>query len=157
MAKISIKKYNELVRRLSAEGFTPRTQGAVLSTIYARIVIPPELKRGGELMTYKEAVAFLYKRFPEYKGRYSYQEYQTELKNLYKELRGERTYRSFMNTKRKQYQRTVDEAFGKGYMDIDEYSTEYLRDILNEAWRQAKNDPDGSSSFSEYLHQLLLE
>lgn len=143
------------MRRLTSEGYTTKTQGAVLSTIYARIVIPPEMKRGGELMTYKEAKEFLFKRFPGYHGSYTYEDYQTELKNLYAELRGQRTYRAFINTKRKEYQRTIDEAFGKGYMDIDEYSTEYLRNILNEAWSMAKEDRDGSSSFAEHLHYLV--
>lgn len=156
MAAISIKQYNALVRRLTSEGYTPRTQGAVLSTIYARVVIPPELNRGGELMTYKEAVDFLFRRFPEYKGKYTYEQYKADLKGLYSELRGQRTYKAFINTKRRQYQREIDGVFGKGYFDIDEYSTEYIRDILNEAWRLAKHDPDGSASFAEHLQQILL-
>lgn len=155
MANISIKKYNELVRRLSSEGYTAKTQGSVLSTIYARIIIPPEMKRGGELMTYKEAKEFLFKRFPGYHGTYTYEDYQAELKALYTELRGQRTYSSFIKTKRKEYQRSIDEAFGKGYMDIDEYSTAYLRDILNKAWNMAREDPDGSSSFADHLQELI--
>lgn len=151
-----IEKYNELVRRLSREGYTARTQQAVLSTIYGSIVIPPELSRGGEVMTYEEAASFYERRTKRPRSEYTRSFYDQEVHDLFEELGDEVTYEGYIDSKRQQYQRSIDEVFGVGYMDIDEYSTEYLREILNEAWRLAKEDSDGSLSFAKYLTQLLL-
>lgn len=154
---ITIEGYNALVRKLSEQGYTVRTQQAILSTIYGSIVIPPELSRGGEVMTYEEAARFFEARTKRPRSEYTRAFYDQEVRDLFAELGDEVTYEGFLAEKRRQYQRSIDEAFGEGYMDIDEYSTEYLREILNEAWRLAKEDPDGSSSFAAYLNQILME
>lgn len=155
MARVSIKRYNELVNRLKSEGYTAKTQQAVTSTIYSRVVIPPELKRGGEIRTYKESLEYLRKTFPNYDARrYTHELYLRELKGLYDSLRGERTYSAYMNTKRRQYRRSIEIAFNKK-VNIKGYTTNQLRDLLNEAWSQAREDPDGSSSFGEHLRQIL--
>lgn len=157
MARVSIKSYNELVRRLKAEGFTPRTMQAALGSYYSVIVFPQELKRGGEIRTYKEVKAYIAKNFPNMTGRYNYSKYQSLLKSLYRDLRGERTYNAYMNTKRRQYQRSIDIEFGAGKFNVSEYTLPEIRDILNEAWRAAREDPDGSPTFGEHLQQLLYQ
>lgn len=157
MARVSIKRYNELVRRLKAEGFTPRTMQATLGTYYSVIVFPQELKRGGEIRTFKEVKEYIAKNFPTMTGRYNYSMYQAQLKSLYSELRGERTYNAYMNTKRRQYQRSIDIAFGAGKYNVRDYTLPEIRDMMNEAWRSAREDPDGSASFGEHLQQLLMQ
>lgn len=157
MARVSIKRYNELVKRLKAEGYTAKTQQAVTSTIYSRVVIPPELKRGGEIRTYKESIEYLHKNFPKYDTRrYTHEVYVRELKGLYDSLRGERTYNAYMNTRRRQYRRSIEIAFNKK-VNIKGYTTDQLRDLLNVAWSQAREDPDGSSSFGDHLKQILYQ
>lgn len=157
MARVSIKGYNELVKRLKSEGYAAKTQQAVISTIYSRVVVPPELKRGGEIRTYKESIEYLHKNFPNYDARrYTHDEYLSELQELYKSLRGERTYNAYMNTRRRQYRRSIEIAFGKK-VNIKGYTTEQLRDLLNVAWSQAREDPDGSSSFGDHLREILYQ
>lgn len=108
-------------------------------------------------MTYEEAARFYEHRTKRPRSEYTRAFYEQEVHDLFDELGKEATYEGYIEMKREGYQRSIDEAFGAGYMDIDEYSTEYLREILNEAWRLAKEDPDGSSSFAEYLAQLIGE
>lgn len=108
-------------------------------------------------MTYEEAAAFYEKRTKRPRAQYTRDFYETEVHDLFEELGNEATYEGYIEVKREQYQRSIDEAFGQGYMDTDEFSTTFLREILNEAWRLAKEDPDGSSSFANYLEQLIME
>lgn len=157
MARISIKRYNELVRRLKAEGFTPRTMQAALGSYYSVILFPQEVKRGGEIRTFKEVKEYIAKNFPTMTGRYDYSRYQAQLKSLYRDLRGERTYNAYMNLKRKQYQRSIDIALGAGNYYVRDYTLPEIRDILNEAWRASREDPDGSPTFGAHLQQLLMQ
>lgn len=159
----SIKKFNASVRQLVSEGYIAPTQKAVAQMLYPGVVIPNELKRGGEVMTYREALAVAEKFKPNAKKWYPYERYLSELKGLKEELGKQFTYQGFKDAKRAEYKRSIDIVFGEGVFDISQLSTEELRDLLNDVWDRVKSgsngqvDSIGSASFEMHLKEALHE
>lgn len=157
MARFNMKQFNLDIDRLKLMGLTPRTEMAVSQTIYNQIVGEVGTKQSGYILTYREATTRL-KRKGLLQGYFTYDYYKGLRNALIGELKekGELTYSSTLQTRRGTYESEIRENLGyvEGLSDIP---FEDLRDILNEAWTQTKDDIDGSATFAEHLRQVLFD
>lgn len=155
----SIAQFNRNIEEITSKGYTYPTQMRYESTIHSRILVPPELKGAGKIRTYKEAIEYANKRGVDLAKFYSHDDYIQELKELKEYLGKKFTPKGFYKEKREGYKAQIEDAFQESAYDfnIDNYTTENLREILNEAWNRAKEDPDGSPTFYEHLMEVLKE
>lgn len=151
--KFNIERYNKMVRELKNMGYMAPTELIKYPSMFGDLVFGREQKRSGEVRTYAELAEYRTKKGWRY---YDEATYYDELNALRKELGVEYSKQGFLKTKREQYKRSIDTAFGMdNAIDISSMSTEELRDILNDAWRLTRADPDGSPSFYEHLIEVL--
>lgn len=156
----SISQFNRNIEEITSKGYTYPTQMRYESTIHSRILVPPELKGAGKVRTYKEAIEYANKRGVDLAKFYSHDDYIQELKELKEYLGKKFTPKGFYQDRRENYKAQIEDAFQKNYTDgydIESFTTEELREVLNEAWKRAKDDPDGSPTFYEHLMEVLKE
>lgn len=151
--KFNVNRYNKVVRELKSEGYRAPTELVKYPSLFGDLVFGNESKRSGEVRTYQELVNYRKKKGWRY---YSEDTYYKELNALRKELGSDYSKKGFLESKKAEYKRSIDTAFGyENAIDVDAIPLEDLRDILNEAWRATKADPDGSPTFYEHLIEVM--
>lgn len=149
---------NKLINRIKSEGWTYPTEYAYVSDAFARIVIPSGRKGAGTIRTMKQANDYLIKKYGSEAILFTQEEYDEELTSLRSVLSDRLTYRDYM---RKERQNMIDiiydalEYMGVEYIDVSNISNEQMKDAIERASRDTKNDSRGSPQFYEYLMSYL--
>ena len=148
---------NKLINRIKSEGWTYPTEYAYISDAFARIVIPSGRKDAGTIRTMKQANDYLTKKYGSEAILFTQEEYDEELTNLRSALSGRLTYRDYMHKQRQNMIEIIEEAMDKTgeYVDVRNISNEQMKDAIERASRDAKNDSRGSPQFYEYLMSYL--
>ena len=148
---------NKLINRIKSEGWTYPTEYAYISDAFARIVIPSGRKDAGTIRTMKQANDYLTKKYGSEAILFTQEEYDEELTNLRSALSDRLTYRDYMHKQRQNMIEIIEEAMDKTgeYVDVRNISNEQMKDAIESASRDAKNDSRGSPQFYEYLMSYL--
>lgn len=148
---------NKLINRIKSEGWTYPTEYAYVSDAFARIVIPSGRKGAGTIRTMKQANEYLTKKYGSEAILFTQEEYNEELTNLRSALSGSLTYRGYMRKERQNMIEIIEEAmeYTGEYVDFRHISSEQMKDAIEHASRDAKNDSRGSPQFYEYLMSYL--
>lgn len=148
---------NKLINRIKSEGWTYPTEYAYVSDAFARIVIPSGRKGAGTIRTMKEANDYLIKKYGSEAILFTQEEYDEELTKLRSVLSDRLTYRNYMGKERQNMIEIVEEAMDitGEYVDVSNISNEQMKDAIERANRDAKNDSRGSPTFYEYLMSYL--
>lgn len=148
---------NKLINRIKSEGWTYPTEYAYVSDAFARIVIPSGRKGAGTIRTMKQANEYLTKKYGSEAILFTQQEYDEELTNLRSVISDRLTYRDYMHKERKNMIEIIEEAMDNTgeYVDVRSISNEQMKDAIERASRDAKNDSRGSPQFYEYLMSYL--
>lgn len=148
---------NKLINRIKSEGWTYPTEYAYVSDAFARIVIPSGRKGAGTIRTMKQANEYLIKKYGSEAILFTQEEYDEELTNLLSVISDSLTYRDYMRKERKKMIEIIEEAMEKTeeYVDVRHISNEQMKDAIEHASRDAKNDSRGSPKFYEYLMSYL--
>lgn len=148
---------NKLINRIKSEGWTYPTEYAYISDAFARIVIPSGRKGAGTIRTMKQANDYLIKKYGSDAIIFTQEEYDEELTNLRSALSDRLTYRDYMRKERQNMIEIIEEAMDKTgeYVDVRSISNEQMKDAIENASRDAKNDSRGSPQFYEYLMSYL--
>ena len=148
---------NKLINRVKSEGWTYPTEYAYVSDAFARIVIPSGRKGAGTIRTMKQANDYLTKKYGSEAILFTQQEYDEELTNLRSVISERLTYRDYMRKERKNMIEIIEEAMENTgeYVDVIHISNEQMKDAIERASRDAKNDSRGSPQFYEYLMSYL--
>lgn len=148
---------NKLINRIKSEGWTYPTEYAYISDAFARIVIPSGRKGAGTIRTMKQANDYLTKKYGSEAILFTQQEYDEELTNLRYVISDSLTYRNYMRKERQNMIEIIEEAMENTgeYVDVRHISNEQMKDAIERASRDAKNDSRGSPQFYEYLMSYL--
>ena len=148
---------NKLINRIKSEGWTYPTEYAYISDAFARIVIPSGRKGAGTIRTMKQANEYLTKKYGYEAILFTQQEYDEELTNLRSAISDRLTYRNYMRKERQNMIKIIEEAMENTgeYVDVRHISNEQMKDAIERASRDAKNDSRGSPQFYEYLMSYL--
>lgn len=148
---------NKLINRIKSEGWTYPTEYANVSDAFARIVIPTGRKGAGTIRTMKQANNYLIKKYGSDAILFTQEEYDEELTNLRSVLSDRLTYRDYMHKERQNMIEIIEEAMDNTgeYVDVRNISNEQMKDAIERASRDAKNDSRGSPTFYEYLMSYL--
>lgn len=148
---------NKLINRIKSEGWTYPTEYAYISDAFARIVIPTGRKGAGTIRTMKEANDYLIKKYGSQAILFTQQEYDEEFTNLRSAISDRLTYRNYMRKERQSMIEIIEEAMDNTgeYVDVRNISNEQMKDAIEHASRDAKNDSRGSPQFYEYLMSYL--
>lgn len=148
---------NKLINRIKSEGWTYPTEYAYISDAFARIVIPSGRKGAGTIRTMKQANDYLIKKYGSEAILFTQEEYDEELTNLRSALSDRLTYRNYMHKERQNMIEIIEEAMENTgeYVDVRHISNEQMKDAIENASRDAKNDSRGSPQFYEYLMSYL--
>ena len=148
---------NKLINRIKSEGWTYPTEYAYVSDAFARIVIPSGRKGAGTIRTMKQANNYLIKKYGSEAILFTQEEYDEELTNLRSVLSDSLTYRDYMHKERKNMIEIIEEAMDNTgeYVDVQNISNEQMKDAIEHASRDSKNDSSGSPQFYEYLMSYL--
>ena len=148
---------NKLINRIKSEGWTYPTEYAYVSDAFARIVIPSGRKGSGTIRTMKQANDYLTKKYGSEAILFTQQEYDEELTNLRSVISDRLTYRDYMRKERQNMIEIIEEAIENTgeYVNIRNISNEQMKDAIERASRDAKNDSRGSPQFYEYLMSYL--
>lgn len=148
---------NKLINRVKSEGWTYPTEYAYVSDAFARIVIPSGRKGAGTIRTMKQANDYLIKKYGSKAILFTQQEYDEELTNLRSVISDRLTYRDYMRKERQNMIEIIEEAMDNTgeYVDVKSISNEQMKDAIERASRDAKNDSRGSPQFYEYLMSYL--
>lgn len=148
---------NKLINRIKSEGWTYPTEYAYISDAFARIVIPSGRKGAGTIRTMKQANEYLIKKYGSEAILFTQEEYDEELTNLRSALSDRLTYRDYMRKERQNMIEIIEEAMDNTgeYVDVRSISNEQMKDAIENASRDAKNDSRGSPQFYEYLMSYL--
>lgn len=148
---------NKLINRIKSEGWTYPTEYAYVSDAFARIVVPSGLKGAGTIRTMKQANDYLTKKYGSAAILFTQQEYDEELTNLRSVISDRLTYRDYMRKERQNMIEIIEEAMDNTgeYVDVRNISNEQMKDAIERASRDAKNDSRGSPQFYEYLMSYL--
>ena len=148
---------NKLINRIKSEGWTYPTEYAYISDAFARIVIPSGRKGSGTIRTMEQANNYLIKKYGSEAILFTQEEYDEELTNLRSVLSDRLTYRDYMRKERQSMIEIIEEAMDNTgeYVDVRNISNEQMKDAIEHASRDAKNDSRGSPSFYEYLLSYL--
>ena len=148
---------NKLINRIKSEGWTYPTEYAYISDAFARIVIPTGRKGSGTIRTMKQANDYLIKKYGSDAILFTQEEYESELSGLMSALSGKTTYRGFIRAERHSMIEMIETAMENTgeYVDIHNISTEQMKDAIEQASRDARNDSRGSPQFYEYLMSYL--
>lgn len=148
---------NKLINRIKSEGWTYPTEYAYISDAFARIVIPSGRKGAGTIRTMEQANNYLIKKYGSEAILFTQEEYDEELTNLRSVLSDSLTYRDYMRKERKNMIEIIEEAMEQTgeYIDVRQFSNEQMKDAIENASRDAKNDSRGSPQFYEYLMSYL--
>lgn len=148
---------NKLINRIKSEGWTYPTEYAYVSDAFARIVIPSGRKGGGTIRTMKQANDYLIKKYGSEAILFTQQEYDEELTSLRSVISDRLTYRNYMRKERQNMIEIIEEAMDNTgeYVNVRNISNEQMKDAIERASRDAKNDSRGSPQFYEYLMSYL--
>lgn len=148
---------NKLINRIKSEGWTYPTEYAYVSDAFARIVIPSGRKGAGTIRTMKQANDYLIKKYGSEAILFTKQEYDEELSSLRSVISDRLTYRNYMRKERQNMIEIIEEAMDNTgeYVDVRSISNEQMKDAIEHASRDAKNDSRGSPQFYEYLMSYL--
>lgn len=148
---------NKLINRLKSEGWTYPTEYAYVSDAFARIVIPSGRKGAGTIRTMKQANDYLIKKYGSEAILFTQEEYDEELSSLRSVISDRLTYRNYMRKERQNMIEIIDEAMEQTgeYIDVRQFSNEQMKDAIENASRDARNDSRGSPQFYEYLMSYL--
>lgn len=148
---------NKLINRIKSEGWTYPTEYAYVSDAFARIVIPSGRKGAGTIRTMEQANDYLIKKYGSEAILFTEEEYDEELTNLRSVLSDSLTYRDYMRKERQNMIEIIEEAMDNTgeYIDVRNISNEQMKDAIEHASRDAKNDSRGSPQFYEYLMAYL--
>ena len=148
---------NKLINRIKSEGWTYPTEYAYISDAFARIVIPSGRKGAGTIRTMEQANNYLIKKYGSEAILFTQEEYDEELTNLRSVLSDSLTYRDYMRKERQSMIEIIEEAMDNTgeYVDVRNISNEQMKDAIERASRDAKNDSRGSPQFYEYLMSYL--
>ena len=148
---------NKLINRIKSEGWTYPTEYAYVSDAFARIVIPSGRKGAGTIRTMNQANEYLTKKYGSEAILFTQEEYDEELTNLRSVISDSLTYRDYMRKERQNMIEIIEEAmYNTGeYVDVRSISNEQMKDAIERASRDAKNDSRGSPQFYEYLMSYL--
>lgn len=148
---------NKLIRRIKSEGWTYPTEYAYVSDAFARIVIPSGRKGAGTIRTMEQANDYLIKKYGSEAILFTEEEYDEELTSLRSVLSDSLTYRNFMHKARQNMIEIIEEAMDNTgtYVDVRNISNEQMKDAIEQASYDAKNDSRGSPQFYEYLMSYL--
>lgn len=148
---------NKLINRIKSEGWTYPTEYAYVSDAFARIVIPSGRKGAGTIRTMKQANEYLTKKYGSEAILFTQQEYDEELTNLRSVISDRLTYRNYMRKERQNMIEIIEEVmeYTGEYVDLKHISNEQMKDAIENASRDAKNDSRGSPQFYEYLISYL--
>lgn len=148
---------NRLINRLKSEGWIYPTEYAYVSDAFARIVIPSGRKGSGTIRTMKQANDYLTKKYGSEAILFTQEEYDEELASLRSVISDRLTYRNYMRKERQNMIEIIEEAMDNTgeYVDVRNISNEQMKDAIEHASRDAKNDSRGSPQFYEYLMSYL--
>lgn len=148
---------NKLINRIKSEGWTYPTEYAYVSDAFARIVIPSGRKGAGTIRTMEQANNYLIKKYGSEAVLFTQEEYDEELTNLRSVLSDSLTYHDYMRKERQNMIEIIEEAMDNTgeYVDVRNISNEQMKDAIERASRDAKNDSRGSPTFYEYLMSYL--
>lgn len=148
---------NKLINRIKSEGWTYPTEYAYVSDAFARIVIPSGRKGAGTIRTMKQANDYLTKKYGSEAILFTQEEYDEELTNLRFAISDRLTYRGYMRKERQNMIEIIEEAMENTgeYVDVRHISNEQMKDAIERASRDAKNDSRSSPQFYEYLMSYL--
>ena len=148
---------NKLINRIKSEGWTYPTEYAYISDAFARIVIPSGRKGAGTIRTMKQANDYLIKKYGSEAILFTQEEYNEELASLRSVISDRLTYHNYMRKERQNMIEIIEEAMDNTgeYVDVRSISNEQMKDAIEHASRDAKNDSRGSPQFYEYLMSYL--
>lgn len=148
---------NKLINRIKSEGWTYPTEYAYISDAFARLIIPSGRKGAGTIRTMKQANDYLIKKYGSEAILFTQQEYDEELTNLRSAISDRLTYRNYMRKERQNMIEIIEEAMEQTgeYIDVQQFSNEQMKDVIENASRDARNDSRGSPQFYEYLMSYL--
>lgn len=148
---------NKLINRIKSEGWTYPTEYAYISDAFARLIIPSGRKGAGTIRTMKQANDYLIKKYGSEAILFTQQEYDEELTNLRSAISDRLTYRTYMRKERQNMIEIIEEAMEQTgeYIDVRQLSNEQMKDAIENASRDARNDSSGSPQFYEYLMSYL--
>lgn len=148
---------NKLINRIKSEGWTYPTEYAYVSDAFARIVVPSGRKGAGTIRTMKQSNDYLIKKYGSEAILFTQEEYDEELASLRSVISDRLTYRDYMRKERQSMIEIIEEAMDNTgeYVDVQNISNEQMKDAIEHASRDAKNDSRGSPQFYEYLMSYL--
>lgn len=148
---------NKLINRIKSEGWTYPTEYAYVSDAFARIVVPSGRKGAGTIRTMKQANDYLIKKYGSEAILFTQEEYDKELSSLRSVISDRLTYRDYMRKERQNMIEIIEEAMDNTgeYVDVRNISNEQMKDAIENASHDAKNDSRGSPQFYEYLMSYL--
>lgn len=148
---------NKLINRIKSEGWTYPTEYAYVSDAFARIVIPSGRKGAGTIRTMKQANDYLIKKYGSEAILFTQKEYDEELASLRSVISDRLTYHNYMRKERQNMIEIIEEAMDNTgeYVDVRSISNEQMKDAIEHASRDTKNDSRGSPQFYEYLISYL--
>lgn len=148
---------NKLINRIKSEGWTYPTEYAYISDAFARLIIPSGRKGAGTIRTMKQANDYLIKKYGSEAILFTQEEYDEELASLRSVISDRLTYRNYMRKERQNMIEIIEEAMDNTgeYVDVRNISNEQMKDAIEHASRDAKNDSRGSPQFYEYLMSYL--
>lgn len=129
---ITAKELNKLIEQIRESGQVPVTETSGAQQGFSRIIVPPDLAKEGNIMTYEEVIDYR-KKYDKKLDKIEYTEnmYKEDLKMLYD------TYEHRLNPEGEQrYQReTMEKTINAFLPDIDpsKYSIEQLKEAFSKA------------------------
>lgn len=151
-----ISQINKTVDEISSRGYNYPTMNSYLQDRYQYIVIGNERSGGGHLRTYKDVIEYGKSIGKDVRQFYTYQDYTKDLKAIKNLLGDYQTVEGFIESKREQYINDIERWIGEE-VDVSGLSTDELRETLNNAWNNAKSNPEVYSKFASYLEQEIRE
>lgn len=130
--ELTAKELNKMIEQIRETGQVPVTETSGAQQGFSRIIVPPDLAKEGNIMTYEEIIEYR-KKYDKKLDKVEYTEdmYKEDLKNLYDTYKhrlnpeGERTY---------QWE-TMEKTINAFLPDVD--PTKYSLEQLKEAFSQA--------------------
>lgn len=105
----------------------------------------------------KQANDYLIKKYGSEAILFTQEEYDEELASLRSVISDRLTYRNYMRKERQNMIEIIEEAMDNTgeYVDVRNISNEQMKDAIERASRDARNDSRGSPQFYEYLMSYL--
>lgn len=159
--KWTAESLNEEILKIQKAGWIPITEQERIQQSFATLVIPSNLKRGGQIRTFEEVNAFIRKKQGENAITLTQEEYTKEINKLantvkYNTLRGLKTHNREVAIKQLEEYRDEFENTPFGDIDFNNYSADELKEVFNWAHNTITDNKWNSLKFYDLIYDYFV-